>query len=324
MRLFSILLLVGELVGFSKVGTTAANFLKIGIDARACGMGWAYVALSEGAESYYWNPSGGIWLNRVCMKGGITNYILDTRIYDVGILYPLAKNLSINFGVFTLRSGKMEVNTINEPYGTGRFFEYLGSHINLSISQKLYDRLSYGLGVRYITESIYRENTQGLAINLGLRFYLGIKNTFLGMALTNFGESMKLDGEDLKVPVDPLPGYGGNPEIPGKLETSRWSLPTTFVVGMGLEPITDRLIMAIDGFHTAEGKEGINLGVEFKLNNLLRLRAGYRLIEEPGKLNFGSGIVVRKGNLVYQLDYSFQDLEILGPVHRVTLGIERI
>ena len=44
--------------GQYKGGTTAAQFLKIGIGSRATGMGEAYVAMSQDASGLYWNPAG--------------------------------------------------------------------------------------------------------------------------------------------------------------------------------------------------------------------------------------------------------------------------
>ena len=41
----------------SKTGTTAAQFLKIGIGARALAMGGAYSAVSDDATALYWNPA---------------------------------------------------------------------------------------------------------------------------------------------------------------------------------------------------------------------------------------------------------------------------
>ena len=42
----------------SKVGTTSAQFLKIGAGARAIGLGGAYAALGDDIYSIYWNPAG--------------------------------------------------------------------------------------------------------------------------------------------------------------------------------------------------------------------------------------------------------------------------
>ena len=43
---------------FAKAGTAGLQFLKIGIDARAIGMGEAYTAVSDDISSVYWNPDG--------------------------------------------------------------------------------------------------------------------------------------------------------------------------------------------------------------------------------------------------------------------------
>ena len=44
--------------GTSKSGTTAAQFLKIGVGPRAVGMGSAFAATADDITSIYWNPAG--------------------------------------------------------------------------------------------------------------------------------------------------------------------------------------------------------------------------------------------------------------------------
>src|ERR1017187_8620383 len=39
-------------------GTTSADILKIGVGARAIGMGEAYTAQADDSSSLYWNPAG--------------------------------------------------------------------------------------------------------------------------------------------------------------------------------------------------------------------------------------------------------------------------
>ena len=52
------LLLPGVLLAQAKVGTAGAQFLEIGVSARAIGMGEAYVAVSNDATAMYYNPAG--------------------------------------------------------------------------------------------------------------------------------------------------------------------------------------------------------------------------------------------------------------------------
>ncbi len=46
-----------------------ADFLNIGVDARALGMGEAFCAYSEGVSSFYWNPAGLGRINRIQISG---------------------------------------------------------------------------------------------------------------------------------------------------------------------------------------------------------------------------------------------------------------
>ena len=50
-----------QCTGFSqvtKVGTTAAKFLSVGVSARANAMGGAFTSVVNDASALYWNPAG--------------------------------------------------------------------------------------------------------------------------------------------------------------------------------------------------------------------------------------------------------------------------
>ena len=54
--LFCSSLLFGQQV--SKTGTTAGQFLKLGVGSRAMALGGAFTAIANDASALYWNPSG--------------------------------------------------------------------------------------------------------------------------------------------------------------------------------------------------------------------------------------------------------------------------
>ncbi len=45
-------------LGENKIATTSAQFLKIGVGARAASLGESFVAIADDASSLYWNPAG--------------------------------------------------------------------------------------------------------------------------------------------------------------------------------------------------------------------------------------------------------------------------
>ena len=69
----------------NKTGTTAAQFLKIGVGPRAIGMGGAYTALADDINAMYWNPAG---LSRMNSKEAFFNHvdwIMDVKMENAGV-----------------------------------------------------------------------------------------------------------------------------------------------------------------------------------------------------------------------------------------------
>ncbi|MFA7675556.1 MAG: hypothetical protein WCY38_05770, partial [Endomicrobiia bacterium] len=46
------------------IGTTSAQFLKLGIGAKSAGLGNAVSSVDNGSEAIYWNPSNLAYLNQ--------------------------------------------------------------------------------------------------------------------------------------------------------------------------------------------------------------------------------------------------------------------
>ena len=59
----------------TKTGTTVAQFLKIGIDARGSAMGGAVVGQSGNLSSVYWNPAGLVRHNGVGAQFGSHDWL---------------------------------------------------------------------------------------------------------------------------------------------------------------------------------------------------------------------------------------------------------
>ena len=140
----------------SKVGTTVAQFLKIGAGARPIALGGAYTALADDINSIYWNPAG---IARIGGSGEATfnhaEWLAETQ-YDFAAFSLQASNLgSIGFHVISFRTPEEKVRTIRSPQGTGQVWEYNSIAIGGTFARNLTDRFSIGLTAKFIQEKLF-------------------------------------------------------------------------------------------------------------------------------------------------------------------------
>ena len=89
-----------------KVGTSGAQFLKIGAGARPTAMGDSFVAVGEDVNAVYFNPAGIAEISRPEMSVMHTQWIADTS-YDFGAFcYPT------DFGALAFSAATLKVEDI--------------------------------------------------------------------------------------------------------------------------------------------------------------------------------------------------------------------
>ena len=81
----------------SNAGTTAYSFLKIGVGARALGMGGAFVGLADDQSALYFNPAGLTQIPNRSFSTNYNNYLTDIQSGFIGYIHPFDEN--IRFGI---------------------------------------------------------------------------------------------------------------------------------------------------------------------------------------------------------------------------------
>lgn len=315
---------------FNKVGTTAAQFLKIELGARAVAMGGSFVALANDPAGVYYNPAGLVELKKAYVSGGYTRWFADLDYnYATFVLPSRWVHLSL-WGSF-LSSGDMLITTVEEPEGTGQHFKYIDGLLGLSASTFLSDRLSIGISVKYIQQTLYHESASTFALDLGSILRTPIKGARLGMCLVNYGGRMQLFGNDLIVQTDPWPDYDGNADAEARLSTESFPLPLAFKLGVAFELVgeeesiflseNNRLTILADGIHPNDGEEKLQIGCEYSIVNTLFLRGGYKVNYDTQRFTAGAGMKVVIGPRDIIVDYAYVDMDILDSTHRITLTI---
>ncbi|RMD91383.1 MAG: hypothetical protein D6813_07770 [Calditrichaeota bacterium] len=310
-------------------GSTAAQFLKIGIDARAAGMGEAVVANVTDVSAIFWNPAGLVHVPRVSFMFSHNDWIADLSHDFIGIAFPLGHSSALGVSFVTLNMGEIEINTIEEPNGTGSFFDASDLAVGITFSRRLTDRFSVGVSAKYVRQSIQNEVANGVSFDIGSYLDVGVSGLHLGMALTNYGTSMKMQGDDLVIPFKP--GPAATP-IKAQVETLTWPLPTNFRIGiafelMGPESIfmsseDSRLVFAADGNHPIDEVERGNFGVEYSWKKTFFIRAGYKYRYSDQGINYGGGIRLNFGKTHLFLDFALSRFDILDNAQRFTFQFQ--
>ena len=314
----------------AKVGTTAAQFLKIGVGARALGMGGAQVGVTGDISSIYWNPAA---LSRMNVVSELTfnhaNWLADIDYDFAAGVMPIGEIGTFGLSVISLRMPEQMVTTVDNPDGDGRRWDASSLAFGLTYARNLTDRFSIGMNMKYIHESIWSEGASGFAVDIGTLYLTEIPGLSIGASIANFGTKMQLDGRDLNFNYDPDDNIGTGPNnIASKLETGAYDLPLTFRVGLAWEYtlVEDiRTTVAVDATHPNDNVEYLNSGLEVAWKEILFGRVGYKslwLRDSEQGLTWGLGVHYGIPNVAtVKLDYGFADYGRLKNVQYFSLGV---
>jgi hypothetical protein len=315
----------------SKVGTTAAPFLEIPVGARAIGMGGAFVGTSDDVTALYWNPAGVARLNRSEAMFTHIEWIADMKFDYAGVALSLEEFGWIGLSFTSLSMGDMLVRTVDQPEGTGEFFDAGSFAAAIHYARNLTDKFSIGFTAKYISERIWNMHAGAFAIDVGTLFVTNFLNGMrIGATVSNFGTEMKLEGRDARTfhPVDPT-NTGGNDRIPQNIEMNSWHLPLNFQFGVAVDAIkTDNhlLTLAVDALHPTDNYESLNVGAEYSFQRMFFLRGGYQslfLTDAEGGLSLGTGILAPLfgETMNARVDYAYSDFGRLEAVHSLAVSV---
>ncbi len=314
----------------TKSGTTAAQFLKIGIGPRAIGIGSAFTATADDITAVYWNPAG---LSNIVSNEAHFNH--TSWIADIGFDFAaFATHLSgvgtvgVSVSVLNAIDG-MLIRTVENPEGTGERFDAGSMSIGLSYARSLTDNFSIGFTGKYIREFIWNESAVGFALDAGVLYKIPVLNEFrLAASISNFGTKMKMDGRDI-IEIKHVGEEGHGNLINSYIQLEEWDLPLLFRVGVAADLIKDEtslLILALDAVHPNDHTEYVNTGIEYTWNKMISVRAGYNSLFESKSekgLTLGVGLNYRLIESVRVLfDYAYQDFGRLEEVHYFSVGVK--
>ncbi len=297
-------------LGGQRAGISTAQFLKIGVGARAIAMGDAFIAVANDASALYWNPAGLVQTKEDQVIFSHNEWLVDVKHDFVGALYHLSSNDVIGVSFISLYTEDMPVTTEVNPFGNGQFFSFGDIAFSLTYSKKMTDKFSFGGTVRYMEETLANLKMRGVLIDLGTFYWTGLGSTRFAVAISNFGNELAPDGKVIL--------YGGRE----KSDWQSFAPPTMFRLGFAFEPYQDdqhRVTTSVQLNHPNDNSENVSLGVEYAWKNIFYLRGGYKFNVEDQNYTFGVGIKAPLGIANVKFDYAYANFTKLGSAHRFSI-----
>ncbi len=296
-----LLLLPGVLYGQAKVGTAGAQFLELGVSARAVAMGEAFAAVSNDATAVYYNPAG---LTQLYDREAVfthLEYPAGIR-YEFGALaYPLYSFGGVlGFAMYVLDGGDFDETTYEHPLGTGRTFGAKEYAVGVSYARNLTDRFSVGVTFKFIDEMYEEERASGWAADVGTNYDTGFRNFKISMVIANFGPDMTFLRDSYPLPI--------NFKFGGAID----------VIDGGKHLAT----LALEGWHPSDNLEKYNAGLEYSYDSRYYVRVGEKFNYDLGGFAVGGGLRLPFKNTELRLDYAYRDLGLLTEAHRFSIGVK--
>ncbi len=271
------------------VGETGAQFLKVGVGAKACAMGEAFVAVADDATAIYWNPAGLKQLSGIEVLAMQNFWLLDMGYQYAALALPTPLGA---FGLAGAYSSSGTIPRYEEFRKTGEYSAYDAAGTAAfagRVPGLVLGTLDFGLALKYLQQQIDTFQTRGLAGDLGVLYQLpvpvvGIK---VGLAVQNVGTSMKFIEQ-----ADPLP------------------LNIKAGVGARLGPVT----LAVDANKPRDNAVWFGVGGEFNLMEYLFLRGGFNTAR-----SWSVGLGAKYG--LAGVDYAFVPYKEIDATHRISVRV---
>ncbi len=275
-------------------GATGAAFLKLGVGARAMGMGEAYTAEASSVDSLYWNPAGLINTWRPTLLVSYKPIVEDTAQSQAALAL---RHKNIGFGAGYNGVSYKSIDAYDdggnelESYDAADHSGVVGVAIG---SQKI----SAGLVVKFIQSKIADESASAIAADAGILMESPLSpSIFHALVVKNLGGGIKFyEQED--------------------------ALPLSATLGNSLK-FKNRYTLTLDAIWRSKDKAAGAAGLEYSFSgdrfSGLALRGGYNTgrneIDGMSGLSFGAGF----GFGPAAIDYAWVPYGELGNSHAVSL-----
>lgn len=269
-------------------GTVGSVFLLVGTSARCEGMGGACIATINDAAAVTYNPAA-----MAEQPGQMASFMHNETVLDLSqeyISYVSSYGGKAWGGslVYFDMGTQQGFTAANQPTGSFRPNSY---SFSIGYGQKANEKVSWGVGAKYIREKIADSTGTAFALDAGI-LYKASANWRHAAVLSNFGTKIKIGSS-----ADPLP----------------LTLKTGTAYSFTQMPLT----LTADAYFIKNSDPEYHLGAEYMISNYIGVRAGYNSDDDlDNGFTFGLGFYQDS----FGLDYAFIPMGVFGDSHRFSLS----
>jgi opacity protein-like surface antigen len=301
----------------ARKGTTGADQLLIPVGARGIATGGAFVASISGIESIYYNPAGVAVGQKSEAMFNFMNYIADINVSYFAAVANLGDLGSLGLSFKTFDFGDIPVTTVNAPDGTGSTYSPSFMVGGLTYSKIITDRVSVGVNLKVISETIEDASATGFALDFGVQYSFG-NNLHLGATVMNIGSNMEYSGNSLTRSTNIPNSTTGARTGVFEVDTEPFQIPSYFELSLAYQyDVNDlnTLNFATTFRNNNVLEDNLNLGLEYGFMNNFFIRGGYNLAVENQDdqvfgFTVGAGVDYPLSNdIALAFDYAYRDVK---------------
>lgn len=300
LTLFALTAAAADCAAASNEGASGGQFLRIGVGAKASGLGEAASTLS-GVQSIFYNPAGLAGVRNMEAYFSQVNWILDSSYSNLAVARRSGA------GVFGLGIGYLSTpDTVKyDKFGTKLSETYSASDmaVALAYSGRLALRTNFGISAKYISSKLEDEAATVLAFDAGVKYAALPGKLVFGLAVQNVGGKLTYISEGDALPM--------NVKLGGQYT---FNLDKNSATRKDLTAFTDVNHLRDSG---AYANIGLDLTSVYDKDTTFSLRAGYRT--NAGTRASGAAAGLGVDMKAYSFEYAYAPMGDLGNTHRFSL-----
>jgi len=285
-------------------GGYAGAFLRVGLSARALGMGGAFIGVADDGFASSFNPAGLIQIKKPTVGVSYRFMSLDRKLSFASYQQQIKGDAAI--GGYWINSGVKDVETRDyEGNVSGELSNYENA-VTVNFAKRLIKELSLGINIRYSQYNLASLSAYTVGFDFGMMGFLREKIR-VGLAVQNVGMQYSWNSSKYWQEFDQI---GTDTED---------KFPVNFRLGGSYLLLKDKLLFSLQADKNNKQEARFHLGAEYWGLENLAGRLGYN----DGSLTFGLGIKHKVRSIIFGLDYAFISSQVETDAdHLLSMGLE--